>query len=289
MIKKIIVSVILIISTNISSYDFMKTNKSMYEFIYSFVVFNNQLYFHNEDIGEITLIDSDNIKLENTGYYIVSGKDKSNILIPGEKVSSFFGYDHYNKKDSIEKHKNDFPNYWFGFERTDINEISDSSFLVETIGDKKIEYKAEYLKNRFTGDCSCHPFNFNTKSTPWVEGVKGSGIGEKLVISFKEKSNFVVILNGYIDLYQRNLYKENGRLKEIKITSKDNDFVLFYSFSDYVHYATIELPVHVNNIIIELIDVYPGSKYNDTCISGILNTPKNVSDKISQKIINLSK
>ncbi len=82
------------------------------------------------------------------------------------------------------------------------------------------------------------------------------------------------------------MFKENGRLKDIRITSDSPEFDILYTFDDYVYYADIEFPQKTDKVKIEIMDVYNGSKYNDTCISGIIGKSINVDSNISDFVAN---
>ena len=103
----------------------------------------------------------------------------------------------------------------------------------------------------------------------WAEGNKSSGIGEKLYIENKSFKN-LYILPGFVSVTRPDLYKKNNRPKTIRITagvySKD------YLLKDEPCFQTIklEIPITEDLITLEIIDIYAGTHYNDTCITSIL-------------------
>lgn len=112
----------------------------------------------------------------------------------------------------------------------------------------------------------------NDISTCWAEGVEGSGIGEKIVINSNKvfELNTITINNGYCK--NQNLFEGNNRLKELKVTF-DNGESIFLNFNDgYSNYKNVfEIsPVKTSSVTVEIIDVYKGSKWDDTCISDII-------------------
>ena len=112
---------------------------------------------------------------------------------------------------------------------------------------------------------------------PWVEGSNDNGVGEYIIRTFEyEKflwSFKLIISNGFVDYSRPYLYDYNNRVKEIRIyyeEAKDDYITVF--LADTPNFQTFYLNLHlryngINNIIIEIIDVYQGNRYNDTCIN----------------------
>jgi len=155
--------------------------------------------------------------------------------------------------------------------KTLIKEISSTSSLVEGT----ISYNTNML-SKFLGYFtyqSLPPLQvFNENSHPWVEGIDGSGIGESLTILFSEPSSDIVVLNGFVDRNRKHLFKANNRVKTAIIRSNDSGepFEFDYHFEDMVQFDEIQFPRPAEKIIFEIKDVYPGEKWDDTCISAIL-------------------
>lgn len=138
------------------------------------------------------------------------------------------------------------------------NNYSSSSFLTEG----KIVYKADNLHD--------------IAGIPWTSG-KGYGIGDKIVINLDVRSNLsFAFYNGFQSEQKTYLYKSNSRVKKMKITciqtrksvlidlkdtNKKQIILLDEIIDDYGEVVDIEL---------EILDVYPGSKYKDVCIQAIL-------------------
>ncbi len=57
-----------------------------------------------------------------------------------------------------------------------------------------------------------------------------------------------------------------------------------YNFDDFVYFADIIFPQKTKNITIQIIDVFKGSKFNDTCITAIFAVKKNVRRNIEEEI-----
>lgn len=155
-----------------------------------------------------------------------------------------------------------------------IDNITASSFLVEKANKSKIYYGPSNLQGRFYWVTGPEPITlqYDTITPPWVEGVPGYGVGEWLDVTFKYKSDELQILNGYVDFRRMYLYKVNSRVKTILVESENPKFSREYEFDDIVKYTVISLPQKTDHIKITIKDVYPGDKYDDTCLSSILVT-----------------
>ncbi len=217
----------------------------------------------------------EDISYEEDGYGYLKTSDRTYIVILGDRSSVLFnnlekprGY-----KDVLIVDTNVKPI---------ISDITATSFFQEVINGNLIQYKSENLKHVVI-DMGYHGefWNINSKpfwgtfssTYPWVEGVEGPGIGEEIDVEFNESYQNISIMNGYIDLSNRALYKANNRLKTIKIISNDDydNFSIEYRFIDEVRFHTVYFPREVKKIKIKIIEVYPGYKYNDTAVSGIFS------------------
>ncbi|MDD5930378.1 MAG: hypothetical protein PUC37_11305 [Spirochaetales bacterium] len=136
-----------------------------------------------------------------------------------------------------------------------------SSYLVE----RKREYKVENLCNSKVG-------------TPWVEGVPGDGIGEGFTINnsdidvnhpYENTTPYLLIMNGYISYDKPYLYKQNNRIKKIKVTGVKSGKSKILDVLDTPHPQTVDISfiTEPEDIRVEIADVYKGTKYDDTCIN----------------------
>jgi hypothetical protein len=126
-----------------------------------------------------------------------------------------------------------------------------------------------------------HDLNYKTA---WVEGVAGQGIGEKITYDFPPENpriTKIIIVNGYVK--SPKAWTENSRVKKLKMYVDGKPFTLLeladskqeqsFSFDplgvadrkDYDKLRT--LPRWT--ITFEILEVYPGSKYQDTAITEI--------------------
>jgi hypothetical protein len=105
---------------------------------------------------------------------------------------------------------------------------------------------------------------------PWVEGVNGNGINENLLLRRKD-AKYLYISIGFVSYEKPYLYEQNSRPKRIRL-SVESKFSIEIELEDTPSFQTIILPERLNEDILklEIIDVFPGTKYEDTCINAIL-------------------
>lgn len=108
--------------------------------------------------------------------------------------------------------------------------------------------------------------------TPWVEGVKGDGIGEGFTIQGKQFDKplgpYLMLINGYISYEKPYLYKQNNRIKKIKVTGLKSGNSKILEVLDTPHPQTVDISfiTQPEDIRVEIADVYKGTKYDDTCL-----------------------
>jgi hypothetical protein len=109
---------------------------------------------------------------------------------------------------------------------------------------------------------------------PWVEGVKGSGVGEKIRIEYDAIFRFhgILLSNGFIDFNKPHLFLSNNRVKRIKVTFGDTEAFEEFDIEDNPNFQVIffEGGENVKFITMEILDTYKGSRYDDTCINNII-------------------
>ena len=112
--------------------------------------------------------------------------------------------------------------------------------------------------------------------TAWVEGKKDEGIGEYLEYYFKNDSPRItesIISNGYMK--SEETWKNNNRVKKLKLYVNGVPFgVLNLKDSRTDQYFSVGTLGHNKNgtdliLKFEILEVYKGSKYNDTAITEI--------------------
>lgn len=107
--------------------------------------------------------------------------------------------------------------------------------------------------------------------TPWVEGVSGYGIGEYFSLK-RSDDPYILIMNGYISYDKPYLYQQNSRVKKLRIVGKRTKKEIICEVLDTPHPQTLDISSlkEKEDLQIFIYDVYPGSKYEDTCIHFIL-------------------
>ena len=109
---------------------------------------------------------------------------------------------------------------------------------------------------------------------PWVEGVNGSGIGQKIRIEYNTIFRFhgILLSNGFVDFNRPHLYLSNNRVKRIKVTFGNTGTFEEFDLEDSPNFQTLSFDggQNVKFITIEILDIYKGSRYDDTCINKII-------------------
>ena len=133
-----------------------------------------------------------------------------------------------------------------------INIIADSTL----ISSKGKEYYAEYMVD---GDTT----------TSWQEGADDFGENNSIEITFAQKAilRYMVIYNG--NQASEDLFKSNNRVRSIEI--KIGDEKTGVELEDSMTPQIIELQGidEVEKVTVIIKSVYPGSRWDDTCISEI--------------------
>ena len=228
-----------------------------------------------------TTIPSEHISYDNDGFLKLTYNNRQLLVIDGEKVTHECGdfrtdgvnlYDEYSNKAKEEGSYSRYHDY-------NVKKISATSSLKEKQYGKEIIYLPDNLFRNFLLGCRCHPYWWNDSHIPWVEGVKGNGIGESVTIEFTKEVYGISVLNGYADISNMKLFKENARVKQLIVSDLKNHIEKLIDFDDKVYFNYIAFDKPTDKIKLTIKDVYPGTKYQDTCISSIIeNTNKPESD-----------
>lgn len=109
---------------------------------------------------------------------------------------------------------------------------------------------------------------------PWVEAVPDQGIGEWIDLSIKvsgQPLTSVLISNGYVSFTKPNLYLNNSRIKDLRITCKDINLDMSVTLQDIPDLQEIVLPSPIQDTEISIRFIiestYSGNKWSDTCVS----------------------
>ncbi len=137
----------------------------------------------------------------------------------------------------------------------------------------------EYNSNSFLKESNAvySAQNLSTlEGLPWASG-NGYGIGDIITIKLPVRSTEQLILyNGFQSKEKPYLYEQNSRVKKISITHKELNKKIEYIFNDSLEKQEIDISNFLDNygteatLQIQILEVYPGSKYKDLCIQAIL-------------------
>jgi hypothetical protein len=199
---------------------------------------------------------------ENNGFTYVNVNDKKYLILYYETLicilidcsnnDAFFGLNKTSKYVNADRPLNTY----VGIIGNSEFYLKTSSYLIEKLGGKEVKYDGR------TGRY------YYQLTLPWVEGVAGYGIGEWIETKV-DRTDEVVFFNGYIDPNRPDLYKANGRVKEIEVSVGNKSWK--YTLEDSPHPQILKLPELMNEDVIRFTirDVYTGERYTDTCIAGI--------------------
>jgi hypothetical protein len=111
---------------------------------------------------------------------------------------------------------------------------------------------------------------FDGDDKAWCEGVVGYGIGETITLHYKPAVRLqqFSFINGYSKSPEA--FHTNSRVKQFRIQTSDG-FATVVTVKDTQEDQTIKLPRAVKPAWVRftILDVYPGTRGSDTCISGI--------------------
>lgn len=106
-------------------------------------------------------------------------------------------------------------------------------------------------------------------NTMWTEGVWGNGIGEMISITLDgaHKLNGITIYNG--NRISHDLYEKYSRIKTIRVTFSDGSQKQFELEDTFYEPCQVNFinPVSSKSLKIEILEVYEGTTYQDTCIA----------------------
>jgi len=169
-------------------------------------------------------------------------------------------------KQSLEKSSS-------SYYESQIKSVSSTSMLEENLVNSVKKYDTSgllqtFIQNNRMGFIT----KWNHELIPWAEGEDGPGIGVTLDITYKEPTDHLLVINGYVDFGKMYLYKANNRIKEATFKSLDpnHPFEITHTFEDIVKIHEIDFPDVTNRIQMKIVSVYPGEKWNDTVITGML-------------------
>lgn len=114
----------------------------------------------------------------------------------------------------------------------------------------------------------------------WSEGAAGDGIGEfiQIELRYPDYLRYVMIKNGY---GVKKHWKSNGRVKQLRISNGEGEYRDLYledtpelrvyglqePEADEYGVLMARDPLYGDSFTFEIIDIYPGDKWSDLCIS----------------------
>lgn len=111
---------------------------------------------------------------------------------------------------------------------------------------------------------------WNREHLPWMEGAAGNGVGQTIQLSCDKAFSALNLLNGYVDLSNPTAFRENSRVKSIRIEDLDNGLVYQVELADEIAFTGIQLELPSCNVLLHIMEVYEGTVYQDACISAII-------------------
>ena len=135
----------------------------------------------------------------------------------------------------------------------DVASVEADSVLVSSKGNR---YEPEFM---IDGDTT----------TSWQEGEDGAGEGKVFLAKFSDnqKIDYVVIFNG--NHKSEKLYYNNNRIRSMNITINGQSSNIEFEDSMDPQVIRINGAESVNEVQFEIVSVYSGDKYNDTCVAEV--------------------
>ena len=141
---------------------------------------------------------------------------------------------------------------------------------------KSVIATSELVEAQFDGKYLYPPINIldGDFQTTWCEAEEdGPGIGESITVEFAEAVSFdeIQIVNGFAT---KDYYLKNNRVKKLLLTQvagqhfQQKEYTL-QDKKDGWQSISFDLPQTAQTITLKILDIYSGSKYDDTCLADI--------------------
>ena len=244
---------------------------------YKYLIFSeNKIYFIDEYENKYTIFPESSYYLGEDGYYRLKIKKNMTLYRTDELV--LIGGKYF--QDIFSKSNHDGTKEWSNFEENDewdsvyfrsVKNISSSKYLTEFVNGKLIEYKPKNLYTTYGVFCKCHQYSWNSNSIPWAVRIIDEEIEPYVEIEYNSPIRVLSVLNGFVDINNLKLFKENNRPYIITVIDIENNYEFDINIPDYVYFSEISFQKETKHIKLVIKDVYRGSKYNDTCITGLVN------------------
>ena len=243
----------------------------------SFIFFNDsELYLMLPYEKKMMKLDRKLLAYDKDGFLKLTFNGRQALIIDGQGMKQLFTNFRTDGKNNYDRYANSEDSAGDGtpFHSYNVKSISASSSLKEEQYGQDVVYAPINLFRAFEIGCRCHPYWWNYSHIPWVEGAKGYGINETISVEFKNQIYGFSILNGYADIQNMKLFKENSRVKKLKVEDLTNKLEYTMNFEDKVYFNYLELSKPSKSIKLTILDVYKGTKYQDTCISALIENTR---------------
>lgn len=267
--KTAVFGLLLSFAINAFSFDYNKENFSLsLDIETGLYIYEDNVYIIGyegkiwKDVRPVKLTDEHgytSLKLKKNPYY-GNGKEKTLYFfdLNGIIFHVPFTENRKPKESTIELFKNIYGG---------INKITASSELSEKTKSGEITYSVTNVltlgSEKETG------YFFLPSGCPWVPDIS---IDKEPYIDFElqNERSTIYILPGFVDFSRRHLWKQNARPKTIEVINMETSKSLGkFTIDDRIDFTGIALPESVKNVRIRFIDFYPGTKYQDPCVSSI--------------------
>lgn len=244
----------------------------------------NKMFIHTDEYSTLYISDT-SVKLDdeieyghlylNNMFDIFRGSETNYVILNCTVEDTYFVYLIKSAKTQKYQYANWEITYGKTMKKTEYNAVKLVPFTVQAIESYIIEKDSTGNEIRFTPDIGDL---FFVGSNPWA--VKKD---DKRVIYLSTERwrhptteyypvSDIVFVNGFVYPDKDYLYEQNSRAKRVRISYNETSFEA--ELQDTGNFQVVHLPAAIdpkakNNIKLEILDYYPGTKYSDIVISGV--------------------
>ena len=246
----------------------------------SILLEDNRIYYLGDNSIEGRELEdiTDKADLKKIGdFYEFTFEDNKSIILPGDSRHEVLNFQPENLGKLNDNIYGDpkFQTESYQPGNSNIARIITKTFFTQKINNKPFKYNSSWLLLKYNYGCLCHPQIFTNEIPPWIQGTPRSAGKEEILIKFKEPTSGLAILNGFVNIYFPEYFRQYSRMKEIQVVHKN--FNLSVVFDDSVKFTDINLPQEVSEIKLIVNSIYEGSKFKNFAISAVsgYSPPKN--------------
>lgn len=251
---------------------------------YSEPQYLKKMFIHTDEYSTVYITDS-SIKLDDEIEYgclyeknmfdIFKGNERNFIILNCTVEDTYFLY----LIRSVKTQKYQYANWELTYGKTlrnaTYNAVKLVPFVIQATESYVIESDKTGNEIRFIPDVGDF---FSLGSNPWA--VKKDDT--KIIYLSTERWRHptteyypvsdIVFVNGFVYPDKDYLYEQNSRAKRVRISYNETSFEA--ELQDTGNFQVVHLPAAIdpkakNNIKLEILDYYPGTKYSDIVISGV--------------------